>query len=68
MKSMLILVLAFAGLSACSDRQMYNSIQTGNKNECDNLQHVQRQECLKRLGPSYEKYEEERKKLLKDKN
>ncbi len=67
MKSALsIMMLAFS-LCACSNQQMYNSVQTNRQNECDKLQTIQRQECLKQLGMPYDKYEEERQKLLRDK-
>lgn len=61
-----ILALVF-GLCSCTNEQAYNSVQNGNQLECDKLQTVQRDECLKRMGPSYDKYEEERQKLLKKK-
>ncbi len=65
MKSTLGVLLLVAGLCACTNQQVYDSVQNGNKLECDKLQTVQRDECLKRIGPTYDKYEEDRKKLLK---
>ena len=54
-------------LCSCTNKQVYNSLQSGNQLECDKLQTVQRQECINRLGPTYDKYEDERKKLLNKK-
>lgn len=67
MKSTLWVFMIALGLCSCSNQQMYNSVQTNQQNECDKLQTVQRQECLKQLGMPYDKYEEERQKLLRDK-
>lgn len=60
-------ILVFMALCSCTNKQVYNSLQSGNQLECDKLQTVQRQECINRLGPSYDKYEDERKKLLNKK-
>jgi hypothetical protein len=57
--------LLIIGLCSCTDQQLYDSQRNSNKLECDRLQTVQRDECLKRLGPEYNKYEAERQKLLK---
>jgi len=53
-------------LSACSQREVYDSIQTNQRNECELLSGVQRQECLSRLSPDYQTYERQRKDLLKE--
>lgn len=58
-------ILLVLCLCSCTNKQVYNSVQNGNKFECEKLQTVQRDECLKRIGPSYEQYEDERKRLLK---
>lgn len=67
MKLNRIIFIFIVGLSSCTDQQLYESQQNSNKLECDRLQTVQRDECLKHLGPSYNKYEEERQKLLEKK-
>jgi hypothetical protein len=51
-------------LTACSQRQIYDSVQTNNRNECERLSGVQRKECLERLAPDYQTYERQRKELL----
>ena len=65
MKLTAVVVLLLVCLCSCTNKQVYNSVQNGNKFECETLQTVQKDECLKRIGPSYEQYEEERKRLLK---
>lgn len=54
-------------LSACSQRQVYDSIQINQRNECELLSGVQREECLKRLNPDYQTYDRQRRDLLKEK-
>lgn len=61
------ILLLILSICSCTNKQVYNSVQSGNQLDCDKLQTVQRQECINRLGPSYDKYEEERKKLLNKK-
>lgn len=57
----------FVLISACSQRQVYDSVQTNQRNECELLSGVQREECLKRLNPDYQTYERQRQELLKEK-
>ena len=54
-------------ISACSQRQVYDSIQINQRNECALLSGVQRDECLKRLNLDYQTYERQRQDLLKEK-
>lgn len=51
-------------LAACSQRQVYDSLQTNQRNECELLSGVQREECLKRLSPDYQTYQQQRRELL----
>lgn len=51
-------------LSGCSQHQMYDSIQVNQRNECERLSGIQRDECLKQLGPDYQTYERQRRELL----
>ena len=67
MKLNMVAFIFVVGLSSCTDQQLYESQRNSNRLECDRLQTVQRDECLKQLGPEYDKYEAERQKLLKDK-
>lgn len=52
-------------ISACNQRQVYDSVQTNQRNECELLSGVQREDCLKRLNPDYQTYERQRQELLK---
>jgi hypothetical protein len=65
MRYLLAIVLLGTQLVACTNRQIYESVNTSQKNECDLLQGVQREECLKHLPPTYTEYERERQKLKK---
>jgi hypothetical protein len=67
MKMLFFFVVLAVGLCSCTSKEVYNSVQANQRYECNKLQTVQRQECLQRLEPSHEKYEEERKKLLENK-
>lgn len=68
MKAGFWILMLVVGLCSCTNKQVYDSMQNSNQLECDKLQTVQRDECLKRMGPSYDKYEAEREKLLKKKD
>ena len=67
-KSIFGIPVLAVSLCACTDKQVYDSVQNSNKLECDKLQTVQREECLKRLAPEYDKYKAERENLLKKKD
>jgi hypothetical protein len=67
MKMLLFFVVLAVSLCSCTSKEVYNSVQANQRNECDKLQPVQRQECLTRFELDYEKYEQERKKLLEKK-
>jgi len=67
MKLNMVVFICVVGLSSCTNQQLYDAQRNSNRLECDRLQTVQRDECLKRLGPEYNKYEEERQKLLQKK-
>jgi hypothetical protein len=53
-------------LAGCTNQQVYNAIQTNQKNQCDQLSGVQRETCIKQLAPDYTTYERERKELNKE--
>lgn len=53
-------------ISACSERGYYESIQTSNRNHCQQLAGSQRDECFRQLGPDYQTYERQRQELLMD--
>lgn len=60
----IFIVFCLVTLTACSQRQIYDSVQTSNRNECELLSGVQRKECLEWLVPDYQTYERQRKELL----
>ncbi len=62
----IFIIFSLLSLVACSQRQIYDSIQVSNRNECEILSGVQRKECLARLAPDYQTYEQQRQELLKD--
>lgn len=64
MKIFILLSISF--LAACSQRGVYDSIQTSQRNECELLSGVERKECLARLSPDYQTYERQRQELLKE--
>lgn len=66
MKLNMVIFMVVVGLSSCTNRQLYESQRNGNKLECDRLPTVQRDQCLNQIPPEYNKYEEERQKLLKE--
>ena len=61
----LIVVILAVGISACTSHEVYDAVQTTQRNECERLQLTQREDCLKRLSPDYKEYERERQKLHK---
>lgn len=65
MKAILVASLVLA-LPACTNQEVYNAIQTNQKNQCDQLSGVQRETCIKQLAPDYTTYERERKELDKE--
>lgn len=65
MKINRVIFIGVVGLSSCADQQLYESERNGKKLECQRLPTPQRDECLNQIPPEYDKYEEERQKLLK---
>jgi len=66
MKSNLAIFMFVAFLSSCTDQQVYESQRNSNKLECERLPSPQRDDCMKKIPLDYNKYEEERQKLLKE--
>lgn len=63
MKVMLIW-LALLVVAACSNREVYDSIQAGKRNECSKLPPSQYEECIADANKSYYEYERERKEAI----
>lgn len=58
------LLLCFALLPGCTDRQVYSAIQTNQRNECYTLPESQVSPCLERTGPSYDQDRQDRNESL----
>ena len=50
-------------LAACSDRQMYEAMQTSRRNECQKYDDETRARCLEGANMSYKQYRRERDKV-----
>ena len=62
----LLMLVGILLLNACTSEQVYESVQTSQRNECEKLQLSQREDCLKRLAPDdYREYQRKRQELEK---
>lgn len=64
MKVMAFYVLALL-VSGCTNQDVYNAVQTNQRNQCDQLTGSQRDTCIKQLAPDYSTYKREREDLNK---
>lgn len=62
----LIVLLAAAQLSGCSNRQLYESIQRDQKLQCQTLPESQYEKCMEKASQSYEEYERVRDEVIDD--
>lgn len=53
-------MLVLVALAGCSERQVYDSLQTQQRSRCVNEPAVRYRECLEQAGGSYEEYEQAR--------
>ena len=60
----ILILFSLCILTACTQRAVYESVQISQRNECEILSGVQRKECMDRLAPDYETYEQQRQELL----
>ncbi len=60
-----ILIVVGVSTVACSNRGVYDTIQTNNRLDCQTQPLSQQEECRRQAGKSYEEYERERQELLK---
>ena len=58
------LFLVLLVLAGCSNRGVYEGIQTSNRIECSKLPPSQYDECMENANKSYNEYEMERKESL----
>lgn len=69
MKINMVILFIVVGLSSCADLmnpKPYGSEIGLMKLNCQGMPNPQRNECLSDIPPEYNKYEEDRQKLLKD--
>ena len=62
-KKTLFLPLAVLSLSACSNQQLYDTVQHNNEIECSKLPQAQYEECMAEIDQPYDEYERERQVL-----
>jgi len=63
----MILFIAFIGaflLSACSNKEVYNTVQKNRKQDCQKLPPSVYEECIKQHSESFDEYERKRRQVL----
>jgi len=60
----LITALSLLVLSSCSNKGIYEQIQTNNRVECGKLSPSQYEECVEGNSKHYDEYERERQEVL----
>ncbi|MCP5123517.1 MAG: hypothetical protein H6984_13770 [Pseudomonadales bacterium] len=60
-------LLCVLALAACSQRQVYDTIQNNQQLECQKLPGTQYEECMKQVSEPYDDYKRERDELVKEK-
>lgn len=58
------LFLVLLVLVGCTNREVYEGIQAGHRNDCSRLPPSQYDECIKEANKSYGEYDRERKEAL----
>jgi hypothetical protein len=64
----LLLLTLLIALSSCGNRSMYSIMSAGPSPHCDKLHGVKRLDCFVGAGLTYNAYETERQRLLKEKH
>ena len=59
-------LLAVLALTACTNEQVYNAIQSNQQLECQKLPDSQYEECMQQLAEPYDSYQRSRDQLLED--
>ncbi len=62
----LLLATFMTAFIGCSNRSIYEAVQTGNMHECQFSQESVRERCMERVSESYEDYEKSRQEILED--
>ena len=60
----LLIMLSVLIIAGCSSRQIYDSFQYEQRNECMKLPGSQYDECLERVNKPFDQYERERNEAL----
>ncbi|WP_090630409.1 hypothetical protein [Nitrosomonas marina] len=60
----LLIVLTVLAITGCSSRQIYNSVQYNQRNDCMKLPGSQYDECMDRVNKPFDRYEKERNEAL----
>ena len=67
MKSIiLICAIAMVLVCGCTKREVYESVQSNMRLECEKLQLPQRDECIDAYSDSFEEYSRKREQALED--
>ncbi|MEJ8567900.1 hypothetical protein [Elongatibacter sediminis] len=61
-----VVALIAMASSACSDRQVYDSLQAQQRSRCVNEPAVRYDECMRQAGPDYAEYEQKRNEARDD--
>ena len=65
MKQLAIAILATAVLGACTNKQLYETIQSNERLECQKeVRTTEYEKCMEEVSQSYEVYQQEREKIL----
>lgn len=62
----LLVMLLIVGLTACSNRAVYENIRIHQTNECLKVPPARYGECLESVNKPYDEYERERKEILEN--
>lgn len=59
-----MIALTVLAITGCSSRQIYDSVQYNQRNECMKLPGSQYDECMERVNKPFDQYEKERNEAL----
>jgi len=68
MKFNMLIFIIVVGLSSCANQEPNEAERNSKMLKCESLPNPQHDECLQDIPPDYNKYDQERQKLLKDKS
>lgn len=59
-----LLILTLLTFVGCSNKAVYDGIQTGNRVECSQLPPSQYEDCMNKVNKTYDEYKRDRKELI----